>query len=67
VRRDVIGLVAPDLVLRVIRAGVVRVSLVVEIPGVHLDDGAADVAGFRVPGDVVADFEFGWHEGAGDG
>ena len=64
-RRDVIGLVTPDLVLRVILAGVVRVALVVEIPGVDLDDGAADVASFRVPGDVIADFELGWHGGEG--
>ena len=42
-----------------------RIALVVEIPGVDLDDGAADVAGFRVPGDVIADFEFGWHGGEG--
>jgi len=65
VRRDVIGLVAPDLVLRISLGGVVRVSLVVEIAGVHADDRAADTAGFRVPGDVIADFEFGWHGGAG--
>src|SRR6185437_15751379 len=65
VGRNVVGLVAPDLVLRVILAGVVRVALVVEVPGVDLDDGAADVAGFRVPGDVIADFEFGWHGGEG--
>src|SRR6185312_13164831 len=26
---------------------------------------AADVAGLRVPADVIADFELGWHDGSG--
>ena len=60
---DMISLVALDLILRIIFAGVVRVPLVVEIFRMHLDDLAADVPGLRVPGDVIADFETSWHDG----
>lgn len=49
-RRDVIRLRALDFVLRIVLAGVVGMSFVVEILGVYLDDGATDVPGFRVPG-----------------
>ena len=57
VRGDVVGPVAPDLVLRVVGARAVRVSLVIEVAGVDLDHVAADVSGFGVPADVVADLE----------
>src|SRR5579883_3329723 len=58
VHRDVVGLVALDLILRIIVAGVTRMAFVVNIPGVHLDGPAADIAGFRVPDHVIADLEF---------
>src|SRR5690348_7010664 len=61
VRRDVIGLVALDLVLRIVWRRVVRVPLVVEIARMNLDDRAADVSGFRIPGDVIPDLEFRLH------
>ena len=54
-RGDVIGLVAADLVLRPLRAGMVGMPLVVEVAGMHLGDVPADVARLRVPADVVAD------------
>ena len=57
VHRDVVRLVALDFILRIILARVVRISFVIEIFGMNLDDLAADMPGFRVPGHVIADFE----------
>jgi hypothetical protein len=64
VHGDVLGLVALDLVLRFILAGVVRVSLVIEIFCVNLDDLAAHMPSLRIPADVIADFEFSRHDGS---
>lgn len=61
---DMVSLVALDLILRIFLAGVVRVSLVVEIFCMHLGDLATDVPGLRVPGDMIADFEASWHDGS---
>lgn len=61
---DMVRLVALDLILRIILAGVVRVPLVVEVFRMHLDDLAADVPGLRVPGDVIAGFKSSWHDGS---
>src|SRR5215470_6781345 len=63
VHRDVVGLVALDFVLRVILAGVMRVPFVIDISGMHFDNLAADAAGLRVPGHMIADLEFG-HAGS---
>src|SRR5579872_5320356 len=57
VDRDVIGLVALDLVLRIILARVVPIAFVEEVRAMHLDDLTADAAGFRVPADVTSDPE----------
>ncbi len=62
-RGNMVGLVAFDLKMRIIFAGVVRVPFVVEIFRMHFDYLAADVSGLRVPGDVIADFESSWHAG----
>jgi hypothetical protein len=40
-----------------------RIPFVVNIFCVHLYDFAADVAGLRVPGHVISDFEFPCHDG----
>jgi hypothetical protein len=48
-RRDVVRLGALDFILRIVLAGVVGMSFVVEIVGVYLDDCAADMTGFRIP------------------
>ena len=64
VRGDVFRLVAPDLVLRFVLTGVVRVSLVIEIFRVNLDDPAAHVTRLRIPADVIADPESFAHDGA---
>src|SRR6185437_6533060 len=55
--RNVIGLAAFDFILRIVLARVMSVSFVVNVFGMHLDDRAADVASFRIPGYVIADFE----------
>src|ERR1039457_6502862 len=47
VHRNVVGLVTLDLVLRVVRAGVMGVTLVVSVLLVHLDDLATYVARLR--------------------
>lgn len=57
VRSDVIGLVAGDLVLRLIGRGATSVSLVVKIRSVHLGDLARDVSRFGVPRHVIANLE----------
>ena len=54
VHGDVVGLVALDFVLRIVRAAVARMSLVFGVAGMDLDDAAADMARFRIPSDVVA-------------
>lgn len=60
---NMVSLIALDLILRIIFAGMMRVPLVVEIFRMHLDDPAADVPGLRIPGDVIAELEFLWHDG----
>src|SRR5690554_7169442 len=57
VRGDVIGLVARDLVLRIVIAGTMRVTLVVEVGRVHLRDPPAHATRLRVPADVISDLE----------
>ena len=54
---DMVGFIALDFILRLIGIGVMRVSLVVDVFCMHLDDPAADASGLGIPGDVVADFE----------
>src|ERR1019366_7887805 len=61
VHRNVVGLVTLDLVLRVVRAGVMGVTLVVSVLLVHLDDLATYVARLRVPAHVIPDVEFRGH------
>jgi hypothetical protein len=63
VHRDVIGLVALDFILRIIRAGVMSVSLVIGVSCMDLDDPAADLTGFGVPRHVIANLEFRGHDG----
>lgn len=58
---NVIGLVAFDLVLRIVFAGMMRIAFVIKIPRMDLDDLPADMPGFGIPGDVIADFERVFH------
>ena len=59
---DMIGLVALYFILGIVRPRVVYVPLVIDILCVHLDDCSADVPGFGVPSNVIADFEFSSHD-----
>ena len=52
-----VGLVAPDFVLRLVMAGVVGMALVVEIAGMDLDDPSAGPPGLGLPAAVVAGLE----------
>src|SRR5690606_36087095 len=52
---NVVGLVALDLVLRIVRRGAMGMPLVVEIAGVDGNDRAGHTAGLRIPRDMVAD------------
>ena len=61
VHGDVLGLVAFDLILRLIFARVAWMSLLLGVAGVDLDDPAAHMPGLRVPTDVIADFELRAH------
>ena len=63
VHSDMVTLVALDFILWIIWACVMRVSLVIGIFCKNLDDLAADMAGLRVPGHVIANFEFRGHDG----
>ena len=56
-----IRLITLDFVLRVAGAGVMGISLIVNVPGMDLDDMAADMPGFGIPGNVIADFELHGH------
>ena len=57
VQGDVIGLVALDFVLRLVRGGTVNVALVIDILSMDFDDFSAHPPGFRIPAHVIADFE----------
>lgn len=54
---NVIGLVALDLVLWLIHAGMAGMPLVLRLARVNLDDPSADDSGFGIPANVIADFE----------
>jgi len=55
--RDMVRLIAFDFILRLIRVGVMRVSFVVDVLCMDLNNPAADTSGLGIPGHVVADFE----------
>ncbi|CAA7619454.1 hypothetical protein MCP1_250002 [Candidatus Terasakiella magnetica] len=54
---DMVSRAALDFVLRRVVARTVRVSFVADIFRVHLQNNAADVPSFRIPGHVVSDLE----------
>jgi hypothetical protein len=55
--RDVVGLVALDLLLGVVRRGVMDVPLIIEILRVDGDDGSRHPARLGIPANMVADLE----------
>jgi hypothetical protein len=52
-----IGLVAFNLILRIVGTRVMRIAFVICVACMNLDDAAADMTGLGIPGDVIADFE----------
>ena len=54
---DVIGLVAPNLELRLFLARVARIAFVLRVAGVDLDYPAGYTASLRIPANMVADFK----------
>ena len=62
VQGDMIGLIALDLVLRIVLARMMDIAFVIRVPRVHPYDAAADPTSFGIPGYVVADFECPCHE-----
>lgn len=52
-----VGYTTPDLILGGTRARTMLVALVDEIANVDPDDRSADMAGFRIPTELVAKFE----------
>jgi hypothetical protein len=59
-----IGLVALDLVLRIVAARVGNVALLVHVAGMHAHHPAANTTGFRIPADMISDLEALCHEAA---
>ena len=57
VQGDVIGLVALDFILRLVRGGMMYVTFVVDVPSVHFGDFPAHSPGFRIPAHVIANLE----------
>jgi hypothetical protein len=55
--RDMVRLVAFDFILRFIRVGMMRVSLVVDVLCMDLNNPAVGTSGLGIPAHVVADFE----------
>src|SRR5690625_4249423 len=56
-RGDMVRFITRDFVLRLILGGVPRAALELEVLGVRLSDFSWDPARFRIPRDVVSDFE----------
>jgi hypothetical protein len=54
---DVIGFIALDEILRLFFGGVVGIALEFHVRNHFLYNGAADLACFRIPFDVIAAFE----------
>ena len=62
VQSEVIGLVAFDLVLRIILARMMDITFVVHVARMHSHDPAADSASLGIPTYVIADFECLFHD-----
>src|SRR5690606_13472134 len=62
VHGDMVSLVALDLVLRLLLAGVARMAFVLGVASMHLGDLAADPPSLGVPADMIADVELLTHD-----
>ena len=54
---DMLGFIAFDFILRLVRTGVMRVPLVIHVSRMDPDDPAADMPGLGIPRDVITGFE----------
>jgi hypothetical protein len=54
---NMIRVITLNFILRFVSTGVVRVPLIIGVLRVNLDDSAADMPGFGIPGHVIADFK----------
>src|SRR5580692_2766403 len=61
VGRDMIALVAFDLILRIVRRGVMHITLIVEVAGVDGNDRSRNMTGLGVPSHMIADLELVGH------
>src|SRR5216684_4129668 len=57
VQGDVVGLVALDFILRLIRRSAVNVAFIIDGSFMHFDDFSAHTPGFRIPAHVIANLE----------
>jgi hypothetical protein len=57
VQGNVIGLVALDFKLRILRRSTVDVALIIDGSLVHFNDFSAHTSGFRIPAHVIANLE----------
>src|SRR5690349_792694 len=62
VQGHVVGLVAPDGVLGLVRARMVEIALVAHVARVNLDDPPLHAAGLGVPADVITHLEARRHD-----
>jgi hypothetical protein len=58
---NMIGFIAFDLVLRIIAGCVMRVTFVLKISFVDLNNNTRNITGLRIPGNMIAYFEFTVH------
>jgi hypothetical protein len=57
VRRDMIGFVAFDFVLRIVFRSVMDMTFVIKVRGMEGDDGPCDAASFGIPAYMIAYLE----------
>src|SRR6185437_6925300 len=57
VQGDMIGFIALDFILRLIRAGMVNVAFVGNVTAMHFDNCPTHPAGFRIPTYMIANLE----------
>src|SRR6478672_5468614 len=57
VQGDMIGFIALDFILRLIRAGTMNVTFVGNVPPMHFDNFPTHPAGFRIPTYMIANLE----------
>jgi len=61
---NVIGLIALNFVLGIVLAGVMSITFVIQIFGVHVNNLAADPVSLRVPDYAITDLESLFHPGS---